>query len=68
VRVIATRLGRSPSTISRERRRNTRAWDPGYEPVVALWGSRTSGGAFVMVNQAAADGVSLNPVKLRGRR
>jgi transposase, IS30 family len=35
VREIAARLGRSPSTISRERRRNTRAWDPGYEPVVA---------------------------------
>lgn len=27
--------GRSLSTISRERRRNTRVWDPGYEPVVA---------------------------------
>jgi IS30 family transposase len=32
---IARAIGQSPSTVSRELRRNTREWDAGYEPVVA---------------------------------
>ena len=35
VRDIARRIGRSPSTVSRELRRNCRDWDDGYEPVLA---------------------------------
>lgn len=35
VREIASRIGRSPSTVSRELRRNARDWDDGYEPVLA---------------------------------
>lgn len=35
VRDIARRIGPSPSTVSRELRRNCRDWDDGYEPVLA---------------------------------
>ena len=35
VRDIARRIGRSPSTVSRELRRNVRDWDEAYEPVLA---------------------------------
>lgn len=35
VREIARRIGRSPSTVSRELRRNVRDWDDGYEPALA---------------------------------
>jgi IS30 family transposase len=35
VRDIARRIGRSPSTVSRELRRNCRDWDDSYEPVLA---------------------------------
>lgn len=35
VREIARRVGRSPSTVSRELRRNVESWDADYEPVLA---------------------------------
>ena len=35
IRLIAARLGRSPSTVSRELSRNTAPWDRTYEPVIA---------------------------------
>ena len=35
IRSIAARIGRSPSTVSRELSRNTAIWDASYEPVVA---------------------------------
>ena len=35
IREIARRVGRSPSTVSRELARNARVWDDGYDPVMA---------------------------------
>ena len=35
IREIARRVGRSPSTVSRELARNARPWDDGYDPVMA---------------------------------
>lgn len=35
IREIALHVGRSPSTVSRELRRNSRDWDERYEPVMA---------------------------------
>lgn len=35
IREVARRVGRSASTVSRELARNARAWDDGYDPVMA---------------------------------
>ena len=35
IREIARHVGRSPSTVSREVRRNSRDWDERYDPVTA---------------------------------